>query len=50
MIRLAGIPAEAMSEFLEGLDARWGGPLGYLRSIGVDDETMEAVRQAFLEG
>jgi protein tyrosine/serine phosphatase len=50
MIRLAGIPAQAISEFLDGLDARWGGPLGYLRSIGVGDETMEAVRQAFLEG
>jgi protein tyrosine/serine phosphatase len=50
MIRLAGIPAEAISDFLDGLEARWGGPLGYLHSIGVSDDTMLAVREAFLAG
>jgi protein-tyrosine phosphatase len=48
MVRLAGIPVEAISDFLDGLDARWGGPLGFLRSIGISDDTMDAVRRAFL--
>jgi protein-tyrosine phosphatase len=49
MIRVAGIPAEAMGEFLDGLEARWGGVIGYLRSIGIGDDTLDAVRRAFLE-
>ncbi len=49
LVRFAGIPEEAMGEFLDGLDARWGGPLEYLRSIGIDDTTMESVRRAFLK-
>lgn len=49
MIRLAGIPAEAMGEFLDGLDVRWGGPVEYLRSVGVSDETLDAVRRVYLE-
>ena len=48
MTHHAGVPEEAMSEFLDGLDARWGGPLGYLRSIGISDDTMDAVRREFL--
>ena len=48
MIRAAGIPESAMGEFLEGLEARWGGPIEYLRSIGISDATMMAVRRAFL--
>ena len=36
-------------DFLDGLEARWGGPLEYLRSIGLDDKTMNAVRAAFLD-
>lgn len=49
MVRLAGIPESAMSEFLDGLDERWGGPVAYLQDIGVRDTTLEAVREAFLE-
>jgi protein-tyrosine phosphatase len=49
MLRLAGIPEEAMGDFLDGLEARWGGPLEYLRSIGVTEDTMAAVRRAFLD-
>lgn len=48
MIRLAGVPETAMGEFLDGLQARWGGPLGYLESIGITEDTMAAVREAFL--
>ena len=50
MVRLAGVPENAMRDFLDGLEARWGGPLGYLTSIGIGENTMEAVREAFLEG
>lgn len=49
MMRVAGVPESAMSDFLDGLEARWGGPLQYLRSIGITDDTMDAVREVFLE-
>ena len=48
MLRLAGIPETALGEFLDGLEARWGGPVGYLREIGITESTMDAVRAAFL--
>jgi protein tyrosine/serine phosphatase len=50
MMRAAGVPEDAISDFLDGLQDRWGGPLGYLRSIGISDAVMEAVREEFLEG
>jgi hypothetical protein len=50
MLRAAGIPEDAMGEFLDGLQERWGGPVGYLRSIGISDATLAAVREAFVEG
>jgi hypothetical protein len=31
------------------LQETWGGPLAYLRSIGISEATMEAVREGFLE-
>ncbi|MBT7334651.1 MAG: tyrosine-protein phosphatase [Gammaproteobacteria bacterium] len=49
MMHAAGVPETAMRDFLDGLDERWGGPLGYLSSIGIDEATFEAVRTAFLE-
>jgi protein-tyrosine phosphatase len=49
MMRLAGVPETAMRDFLDGLEARWGGALGYLREIGIDDHTITAVREHFLE-
>ncbi len=49
MMHAAGVPEDAMRDFLDGLHERWGGPLDYLRSIGVSDATMAAVREAFLE-
>lgn len=49
MIRAAGVPEEAMGDFLDGLDARWGGPIGYLQSVGITDDIFEAVRQRYLE-
>ena len=50
MIHHAGVPEDAISVFLDGLDEKWGGPLGYLRGIGIADDTFDAVRAAFLEG
>ena len=47
--RLAGVPEEAIGVFLDGLGRKHGGPLEYLRSIGVNDETQGAVREALLE-
>ncbi len=49
MLRAAGVPDTAMADFLDGLQARWGGAIGYLRSIGLDDQTFDAVRANFLE-
>jgi hypothetical protein len=34
---------------VDGLQERWGGPLDYLRSIGISNATLNAVRTAFLE-
>ncbi|MDA1076117.1 MAG: tyrosine-protein phosphatase [Proteobacteria bacterium] len=50
MMRLAGVPENAMSDFLDGLEQKWQGPIGYLRSIGIGDATLDAVRREFLEG
>ncbi len=49
MMRVAGVPEDAIGDFLDGLEERWGSPLEYLRSIGISDATMEAVREEFLE-
>ncbi|MEZ5551412.1 MAG: tyrosine-protein phosphatase [Pseudomonadales bacterium] len=49
MLHHSGVPDEAMSDFLDGLEERWGGPLGYLREIGITEAAMEAVRRAFLK-
>jgi hypothetical protein len=49
MVHAAGVPETAIGDFLDGLEARWGGPLGYLRSIGVNEATMDDVRREFLE-
>ncbi|MEM7219568.1 MAG: tyrosine-protein phosphatase [Pseudomonadota bacterium] len=45
----AGVPEDAITVFLDGLEARHGSTLGYLRSIGITDATFDAVRAAFLE-
>lgn len=48
LVRAAGIPEQAIGDFLDGLEARWGGPVEYLRSIGVPEQTLDRVRDAFL--
>lgn len=50
LMRVAGVPEDAMGDFLDGLAEKWGGPLGYLGNIGISDATLEAVREEFLEG
>jgi len=50
LMRVAGVPEDAMGDFLDGLAEKWGGPLDYLRSIGISDATLAAVREQFLEG
>jgi len=48
MMQAAGVPENAMAEFLDGLEEKWGGALGYLHSIGINEATMAAVRDEFL--
>jgi protein tyrosine/serine phosphatase len=50
LVRLAGVPETAMADFLDGLDEHWGGPLGYLEHIGIAPDTLQAVREVYLEG
>jgi len=49
MLHAAGVPETAIGDFLAGLDDRWGGPLNFLREIGIADDTFDAVRHAFLD-
>jgi len=48
MMEAAGVPERALSDFLDGLDERWGGAGGYLEHIGLSEQTITAVRKAFL--
>ena len=49
MLLAAGVPEDAMKDFLDGLEAKWGSAIGYLQEIGVTQEQMDAVRHNFLE-
>ena len=49
MMHAAGVPETAMVDFLDGLHEQWGGPLEFLREIGVTEAAMEQVRRNFLE-
>ena len=49
MAVVAGVPEEAIGDFLDGLDTNWGGPVNYLRHLGVTEDMLSAVRSAFLE-
>ena len=49
MAHHAGVPETAMRDFLDGLEARWGGAMGYLREIGIGEDTFDAVRRNFLD-
>ena len=49
MITAAGVPKDAMKDFLDGVEAKWGSAVEYLKKIGVTEEQMEMVRNNFLE-
>ena len=49
MIRAAGVPKNAMKDFLDGVEAKWGSAVEYLKKIGVTHEQMDTIRNNFLE-
>ena len=49
MVAAAGVPEEAMKDFLDGVESKWGSAVGYLQEIGVTPEQMDAIRDNFLE-
>ena len=49
MISAAGVPKDAMKDFLDGVESKWGSSVEYLKKIGVTEEQMEMVRKNFLE-
>ena len=42
-------PATAMLDLLDYFDKKYGGVMGYLREIGVTDDTIARIREKFLE-
>jgi protein-tyrosine phosphatase len=49
LTHVAGVPEDAMGDFLDGMDENYGGALSYLRSIGISDEIQETIRDKYLE-
>ena len=49
MLHAAGVPETAMRDFLDGLDQEWGGAVEFLKSAGVTEDQMQAVRDRFLD-
>jgi hypothetical protein len=49
MITAAGVPKDAMKDFLDGVESKWGSAVEYLEKIGVTEEQMQMVRNNFLE-
>jgi protein-tyrosine phosphatase len=43
------IEAATMERFLDGLDRRYGGAIGWARSAGIDVETLDALRSTLLQ-
>ncbi|MEQ8691161.1 MAG: tyrosine-protein phosphatase [Pseudomonadales bacterium] len=48
LLHAAGVPEEAMADFLDGLEEKYGGALNYLHEIGITDAQMAQVRENFL--
>ena len=46
---IAGVPRDAMKDFLDGVESKWGSAVEYLGKIGVTRKQMEMVRNNFLE-
>ena len=49
MIAVAGVPKDAMKDFLDGVESKWGSVIEYLEKIGVTQEQMDMGRNNFLE-
>jgi len=49
LLHAAGVPEDAIGIFLEGLERKYGGPLNYLLSIGVDEAQQRAIQEALLD-
>ena len=49
MISIAGVPTDAMKDFLDGMESKWGSVTEYLQEIGVTKDQMDKVRDNFLE-
>lgn len=48
-ISISGVPKDAMKDFLDGLESKYGGAIGYLNTIGVTEEQMKKICDNFLE-
>ena len=49
MISAAGVPKDAMKDFLDGVESKWGTVVEYLKKIGITQEQMDTIRHNFLE-
>ena len=49
MIDVAGVPKDAMKDFLDGVESKWGSVIEYLEKIGVTHDQMDEIRTNFLE-
>ena len=49
MIAAAGVPKNAMKDFLDGVESKWGSAVEYLEKIGITHEQMDTIRNNFLE-
>jgi len=49
MIAAAGVPKDAMKDFLDGVESKWGTVVEYLKKIGITQDQMDTIRHNFLE-
>ena len=49
LITAAGVPVDAMKDFLDGVESKWGSVIEYLKKIGISEEQMGTIRNIFLE-
>jgi len=49
MISVAGVPENAMKDFLDGIESKWGSATEYLEKIGITKEQMKSIQDNFLD-
>ena len=49
MISIAGVPKDALKDFLDGVESKWGSAVEYLQKIGITNDQMDMIRNNFLE-